>query len=215
MKKRKLSVLLLIACMTLSLVACGGSDKKAETNKDATIGDGVNTEVEADTPVNEVKLGDTIELDFVKMTLDEFEVVAEYNFESIKETSVGTTTRRASITPDGGMKLVCLKGQFSNLTQGEIFPANEPLYGEMIINGNTYSAKMECYNVEGAERIMTVAAQQEVSYFFYAEVPENVANSIETCEVNFGFVTDFETKYISAVKDLDYVYALNTVPNSK
>ena len=82
----------------------------------------------------------------------------------------------------------------------------------MIINGNEYNARFECYDTEQAESYSKVAAQQKTSYFLYAEVPQEVAENIEDCVVQFGFTQDFESKPIAKVEDLDSIYQLSAIP---
>ena len=171
----------------------------------------------ASNPIQEktsgVNLGDTIQLDFVTMTLDDFEISDNYTFKYTDKSSGITIRYETGIESPGGMKLVCLKGSFTNKTKNEIYPANNPAEGLIIINGNEYKTRFECFNVAQAKDIVNVAAQQTVDYFYYAEVPDSVADAIETCEVYIGFNEDLDPSgWISSLDDYDYLYRLDAIP---
>lgn len=80
--------------------------------------------------------------------------------------------------------------------------------GEVVINGNKYKTRLECVNESKAEKYYELVAQQSSNYYLYAEVPENVANELKSCTINFGFVENLESKYISDLSELDYLYTL-------
>ena len=228
---KKLTALLLVALMLLPLIACSGA-KEAEapvTEAPTEAAEAPAKTTEAPTPVpteeptpepteepmkaEEINIGDTISLPFVEMTIDAFEVTDGYQFES-KSTSSGiSVTRKSSIDCPSGMKLVCVKGSFTNKSHNEIYPANRPADGRIILNENEYRITFRCYNVADAESFMAVAAQQTVDYFFYAEVPDVVANAIETCEVYIGFVENLDPSvWVNSLEDLQYRYHLEAIP---
>ena len=162
-------------------------------------------------------LGENIYLDYVEMTLYECEVSDGYNFEYTDDSSEIPITHKASIECPNGMKLVCLKGYFKNKTNGEIYPSNNPTNAVMTINGSEYQTKFKCFDSFFAESIMNVAAQRQVEYYLYAEVPENVANSITSCEIKFGFVKDLNpSAFVNSDSDFDHLYVLklNHVPKT-
>ncbi len=221
---KKLLILFLTAALALSLCACGGGEDAVDSGPTAPTEDAAApTEgTQGDSPAEEptptpgpeataVNLGDTIDLDFVKVTLDTLDVTKEgYHFEYTE----GNVTYQSSVEPDRGMSMVCLRGKFTNKTNAEVYPSNDPLYSVFTINGNEYKGQLKCYLVDYAESCMGVAAQQEVDYFCCAQVPENVAADIQTCSITFGFQQDIVTGYIGGVDELDYVYTLDAIPTA-
>lgn len=160
----------------------------------------------------QVNLGETLENDDIKMSLDKIEVEKEYKFEHTEKTSVGTHTKKNGIDGKSGMKLVCLRGKLTNKTPNEVYTSNNFIKGEAIINGNTYKTTLKCFDVESAESHYTIVAQQEADYFLYAEVPESVADNIQTCVINFGNVKGLDSKngaFIDKLTELDYLYTIS------
>ena len=160
----------------------------------------------------EVNLGDVIDIEPLKVTLEKFEVVPFYLFEGeVYMPSLGyPVTMKNSISPSTGMQLVALRGKLTNKVSNEVYTNNNFLKGEMIVNGNTYNTRLKCLNLDTAEDFSAVVAQQEVDYVLYAYVPENVATNIESCIINFGCVEGLDSsKLVMNLKDLDYLYTLN------
>ena len=198
-KKIFLSLLMLFGLFTIT--GCGSIEIEDTSN---TGGEKVKAESK--------KLGDTISLDFVEVTLDSLEVKDNYEFSYTKDTSYGTRTKKASIEPKtSDLKLVTLRGSFTNKTSNEIYTSNSPMYGIFKITGNEYTATIEGYNTEEAEVYLAIAAQQKIEYFFYAEVPTEVADNITSCEVKFGFKKDLGP-IVTDFSDLDYIYELKEIP---
>ena len=169
---------------------------------------------EAVSRAKNVNLGDAISLDYVEMTLNKFEVSDGYNFESTDNSAGISIKHIANIDCPSGMKLVCLKGKFTNKSKGEIFPSNNPTNAVMTINDSEYKTQFDCYDVDAAESIMGVAAQSQVDYFLYAEVPDNVASAIKSCEVKICFVKDLDSSvFPQSDSDYDQIYVLSATPN--
>lgn len=204
---KKIITLVLAVMMLVSLCACGGiGTTTLENGTDADTATGTSQ-------AGSTNLGDTISLDYVEMSLDAFEVSTGYQFESTDTSSGFSITHRASIDCPSDMKLICLKGKFTNKTNGDIFPANNPIYGELVVNGYTYKTEMDCYIADVAESVFTLSPMRPVDYYLYAEVPVAIADAIETCTLNFGFVTDLDaSKPVFAMSDNDKLYTLNTMP---
>ena len=155
----------------------------------------------------EVKIGDTISLDFVEMTIDEFLISDGEEFSYSQLEVFGTSTRYVSLECPAGMKLICLYGKFTNLTSQTIYPANDPAEGLVIINGDEYKTDLDCYNLNAATLKLEVVPKETVDYFYYAAVPESVADSLETCDIIIGFVEGLDpAKWISEISDYDYLY---------
>lgn len=228
---KKFASVLLAAALVLSFAGCnsskeeGSGDAATETKKSTVIKadeteakeEVVETvETEPAIVAEEVAVGDTVSLDFATFTISDFEVNSEgYFFESTDTSSGIKVTHKCSLEPSNSqVSLVCLKGTFTNNSGEERYPSNDPMYGQMTVNGNTYSMRMECYIVEDADSQLTLIAGLPVDCFFYAEVPTAIATNIESCEVTFGFVENLEPGFIMGIEDLDYVYTLTAIPNA-
>ncbi len=210
MKKSKIIIPIIIAVLAIgiiAIVAIMGNNKPQQLQTGAK-GDNTKTQEQEEKKAKEVSLGKTIELSFIKMSLDKIEVKPEYKFSYKEKTSWGSTTHSSSITCKSGMKLVCLKGKLTNLSKEGVYTSNDFVKGEIVINGNKYKTRLECVNESKAEKYYELVAQQSSNYYLYAEVPEKVANELKSCTVNFGFVENLESKYISDLSELDYLYTL-------
>lgn len=186
-------------------------------NNNEGVGDGSDGSSDADEEQSDksksVKIGESIKLDFAKMTLKKLEVARKYKFKYVKKSGWFKSTRTSEIEPDSGMMLVCLKGKFTNKSKKKYIPANTGVFGKMIINGNEYDTTMECYNVKKAEGIYEIASQRTVSYFLYAEVPKKVAKNIDSCTVQIGFSQDLENKPVFNMDEYDYLYQIDEKPS--
>ena len=211
MKKKILLTILCGVCL-LGITGCGNNNNN---NTNSVQND--NSNIDSNNQESKVKseskkLGDTISLDFVEVSLDSLEVKENYKFKYTEQTSVGKYIKNDSIEPKtSDFKLVTLRGNFTNKTSKDIYTANRPMYGVFKINGNEYKATINAFNTAEAERFSTIQAQQKVEYFFYAEVPTNVANEISSCEIKFGFKKDLDPKVLD-FNDLDYIYELKEIP---
>lgn len=212
MKNKKVIIIVaIVIVVAIVLVAIfSGKDKNEKSTNEIITVTSTQQEQQEEKKAEEVKIGETVENDYIKMTLDKFEVETEYKFQYQEPMSIGGTyTKNNGIDGKSGMKLVCLRGNITNKTTKDIYTGNNFVKGEMIINGNTYKTTLKCFDTEHAESYLTVVAQQEVEYFLYAEVPENVANNIESCTINFGNVNNLDaSKYVADMNDLDYLYSL-------
>lgn len=220
-KKKKMliigAVVVVVIVVALVVAFSGKGNNTTTQKKGQTTGTTQTTEdkkeEEQGTQAQQVKLGETTENDYIKMTLDKFEVEQEYKFKYTEKTTVGTHIKNNGIDGKSGMKLVCLRGKLTNKTSQDVYTSNNFIKGEMTINGNTYKTTLKCFDTEHAESYLTVVAQQETEYFLYAEVPQNVADNIETCTISFGWVKDLDsrnTAFADKMTDLDYLYTLKT-----
>ena len=207
--KRKILNILLIGALVIGLTGCGKNSEKKDTEQKSN--EQEKGEIKEDI-TEQKKIGDTISLDFVEVTLDKLEVKNNYKFRREEKTSYGTNIRNASIEPEtSDFKLVTLRGNFTNKTSGEVYTDNKIMYGIFEINGSKYSTTFAGFNTAEANRFFSIKPQQKVEYFLYAEVPSNVADNIETCKIKFGFQNDLNS-FILDLNDLDYIYELNEIP---
>lgn len=209
MKKGLIIGAIVILVIIVIMVFNGNSNNK-ETQ---TTGE---EQTETETPSTtksgkQISLGESIEDDTVKLIFNEFEVETEYKFTYTDKSGVGTSIKHSGIDEKSGMKIVCLRGKLTNKTSNEIYTSNNFIKGEVIINGNTYKTILKCFDVEHAESFSALVAQQETDCFLYAEVPQSVADNIETCTFDFGYMKDFDTQktvFAEKIKDFDCVYTI-------
>ncbi|MBE6737312.1 MAG: hypothetical protein IKB72_00120 [Ruminococcus sp.] len=219
---KKLITFLMALVLCLSLCACGNDSKSNEDSTKAPVNQ--NTVVETQAPTTEapaesaaqtIQVGETISLDYATLTLDSFEISDGYEFEYVDTSSGIKITHKSSIDCPSGMKLVCLKGKFTNKSTNEVYPSNNPVHGKMVIDGYEYKTELDCYVVAEAESVMGVAPLREVDYFLYAEVPDTLANNISNCQLYIGFVENLETGWLDDVTDCDALYLLEATPTTK
>ena len=222
MKKALSLILALVMC--LSLCACGGRENTGSNNSNTETANNATQPQETTPPTTEpagpsadpIQIGETISLDYAVLTLDAFEISNGYEFEYTDKSSGISITHKSSIDCPSGMKLICLKGKFTNKSKGEVYPSNDPAYGKIVINGYEYETRMKCYNVAEADSIMGVAPLREVDYFLYAEIPETLATEIETCEFYIGFVKDLDPSvWVDDMSDYDALYLLEATPTAE
>lgn len=204
MKKRMSLIIAVSVCLALPVSAqadCGCGCDNCTCNTET------QTTTVSEAGDNIVSIGDTISVEkCFEITIEGFEIAENYSFENVGE----YVSYSSSIEPSSGMKLVCLKGKLTNLSSTEIYPTNSQLKGEVVIDGNIYSATVKCVNVDEAQIEVGIVAQQTLGLYFYAEVPENVTDSFESCQINFGFDDELDifTSQTTDVQDLDYNYTL-------
>ncbi len=206
--------LVFILVFIFALSSCGGSEVNTVQTDTAESSQPEPDETVESPAVTDINIGESISLDFIEMSIEDFEINNGKEFSYSQATSFGKETRICSLDCPSGMKLVCLVGKLTNKTKSSIFGSNNPAEGLFIINANEYKTSLRCYNIEVADSKFEVADQETVDYFYYAEVPENVANNIESCVVYIGFVENLDaSKWISDLSDYDYLYRLD-VPAS-
>lgn len=208
-------IIVIVAIVLIAVFNNKGNENNNITNNTGTTTSTTTTQEDIqkqeEKKGKDVKLGETIEDEYIKMTLDTFEVEAEYKFRYETKTNVGTSIKNNGIEGKSGMKLVCLRGKLTNKTSSDVYTSNNFVKGEMTINGNEYKTTLKCFDTEHAEHYTTMVAQQEAEYFLYAEVPENVADNIESCNISFGWVKDLDSRntvFATNISDLDYIYTL-------
>lgn len=213
---KKLLSLIMAMVLCLSICACGAESNDGGNADDSVIsGDAQDTtptepEGPTATPVN---IGDTIDLDYATVTLDDYVVTTGYQFEHTDTSSGIKVTRKTGFDCSSGMKIICLTGKFTNKSKAEVYSSNNPIYGKIIINGYEYETRMRCYIVEEAESVSGVAPLREVDYFLCAEVPESLVGQIDTCQFYIGFVKDLDPSvWASDLSDYDALYLLEATP---
>jgi len=184
--RKKVLVLMVVLMLALIVTGCSCSNNSSNKAAQGSVSD--NETKNNDAKAVDINVGQTADVGFASISIDSFEVTDGYSFEAVKND--GMFTYRSSINCPSGMKLVCLRGTFTNKTTKEYSTYNSGLSGTMKINGADYKMKLKCYNEADAQEMTSVVPQQSASSYFYAEVPVNVADSIQQCVVEFGFSQD-------------------------
>lgn len=141
--------------------------------------------------VEEASLGETIELDFAKITFESVQL--SFSIE-------GTISASAS----DGMRLFSLVGTIQNTCGSDLRIGY--VSAEMTFNGEyTYTA-----NVSAPDSTTYPASLSPLSkarYVLYAEVPEALVDILSTCEVTFSLSEKFETCPASPAQG-DYAFKI-------
>ena len=172
-------------------------------------------DAEQSAEATELRLGDTLTLDFVKMTLDSFELSDGYDFVYRDgPEGGGSVTYKTSIECPDGMRLIALRGSFTNLLNKEVtVMSNGPVKGLLIVNGSEYSTKLRCLNTAKADNLWNVASKQTVDYFLYAEVPEEVANDIRSCRLRIAFNEEMDNaRWVPDFDKYPYQFVMEAMP---
>ncbi len=214
--KNKFFAILLALSLTLVFAACG-------SDTEATVETGSNVAVITETTtgkqsINAVKanVGDVIDITPLKMTLDAIEVKDKFEFSAEVPLGSYSYTSKYDISPSSGMTLICLHGDLTNKTSSEVFGGSFMLNCKFVVDGNSYSSKMQFVNLDEAKPVSTLAAQQTLAYFLYAEVPSDLANSFTNCTINIGIDDELDSSQttFSEIEDMDFVYTIDYSRNS-
>lgn len=140
------------------------------------------------------KIGDTIQTDYVSLTLD--------RYSSDKEIRSGTSQygTYTYYTSDNGDPYFYLYGTLKNLggTPADI----RNIYVQFCFDGK-YNYKGSVDGVSSASNgfIHDISPLAEVDYYIYAAVPQELVDTFTTCEVKIGFTENFDYKFVD-VNDL-------------
>ena len=169
---KKFSTLLLSGMLVLSFCACGG------TTSDDTSVDDESTETTTEKEVTQVNVGQSIETDYFKMTVDSMEILDDYEF-SMNEYS------SRSLYVEEGYKLLLVRGTMENL-------------GTEVISDNAFSATClvnDSYEEEASlqferSKYYELDPYTEQNYDLYINIPEKLAEQYETASFTIGFNSD-------------------------
>lgn len=153
------------------------------------------TEPAAELPaVNALKIGDTIQTDYVMLTLDAYD--------SDPEIRSGTSQYGiyTYYTSDNGDPYFYLTGTLKNLGGTPVNIWNT--YVQFCFDGK-YNYKGSVDGVSSASNgfIHDISPLAEVDYYIYAAVPQELIDTFKTCEVKIGFTENFDYKVVD-VNDL-------------
>lgn len=150
--------------------------------------DGGNTET---IPAGETTLsvGDTIETDYVRLTLDAYD--------SDMEIRSGTSQygRYTFYYSDNGDPFFYLNGSFKNLGGVPVDIRN--IYVQFCFD-EKYNYKGEVAGASDASNgfINDISPLAEVGYYIYAAVPQELIDTFSTCTVKIGFTKNFDYKVV-------------------
>ena len=157
----------------------------------SVLGDAGNSESQ---PESVLKIGDTIETNYCRMTLDKYDSDAEIT------SGTGQSGSYRYYTSENGDPYFYIFGSFKNLSGKPVDIRN--IYVQMCFDG-TYNYRGEISGVSDAigNFITDVSPLAEVNYYIYAAVPQELIDSYKTCEIKVGFTENFDYKVID-VNDL-------------
>lgn len=196
--KKALS-LILAALLAASLCACGNNAAESTSSPEPTAtaeATATPTAVPTPTaeptpePVADYKIGDSIETDNFKMTVDSFDIVSEY---------VYSGSPGGRFTTNDGYKMLLLQGHFENNGSKTIY--NSDLELSCIVN-ETYEfsgvSSPSLYFDNGPTNIDPLS---DGNYGLYVEVSDKLASQFENIT--------FSIKYRSDMSNLTYTYDAN------
>ncbi len=162
-----------------------------ESIDSSVLGEADNSESQ---PESVLKIGDTVETDYCRMTLDKYDSGMEIT------SGTGQSGSYRYYTSENGDPYFYIFGSFKNLSGKPVDIRN--IYVQMCFDG-TYNYRGEISGVSDAigNFITDVSPLAEVNYYIYAAVPQELIDSYKTCEIKVGFTENFDYKVID-VNDL-------------
>ncbi|MBQ6431795.1 MAG: hypothetical protein IJJ99_07970 [Oscillospiraceae bacterium] len=209
---KKLLAMLLAGLMLLSLCACGNTPEtkpaepdstSAQPATDAKTTDANEThETEAVTEATEeqkptateISLNETIALEFVEITFEEYGIAAD-----IKQSiSADHVTRISGPQPEDGKQFVYLRGTIKNVNK-ESLPVYDFFIGEFDIDGFKYECTANQCDVltSNGEIKSTIEPLTSYSFTIYAKIPDELANNHSGVSFRFGFYDLFDNYELS------------------
>ncbi len=195
--KRKVLISILICLFCISLCGCGSSSSSdgASSETDVTESGDMNT-AEEEPEVIKLEIGDTIETDSIKMTIDSVEIVDKYPLPDLDTTYV----------PSAGYKMLLVKGAFVNKTDADI--SNASFNVLTTVNEEPTDCKLFFENDDQ----WTAPASSEMNYFIPGKVSEHQFEQYDTATITIGFRDDMSaitpdyTDDVTNVYEIEYKY---------
>lgn len=203
---KKIILMMLVGSMCLSLCACGGNQQantegtvsqqetKKENNDDAT---------KKEANLTAISLGDKITVDFAEITVDECGIKEDLKT-SIKTGNITYTTGPDAVS---GSKYVYMRGTIKNTSTSEI--SNVSIGGKAEIDGYSYNVDSISIIEENGNSTYSIAPLMTYKYTLYAKVPNELADSHQSCVLNIGFDENFEWGSSKELSEYKYGYTLN------
>lgn len=198
MKKILASVLLVV--LTFTLAACGG-------NNTVTDGSSVPEAAETGAPDYEtVAVGNKISTDFVEMT------ITESGMASSLKTSIKNGYVTYTFGPDDSAEteFAYIKGKIMN-------KSTETIGDEIaaIAKVGDYTLKeggLDIYKSDG-DTVWELSPLVEYNFMMYVEIPNALVESMESCDLNFGFNEGMQSSF-SEFEEMEYKYSLKITPEA-
>lgn len=203
---KKIILMMLVGSMCLSLCACGGNQQantegtvsqqetKKENNDDAT---------KKEANLTAISLGDKITVDFAEITVDECGIKEDLKT-SIKTGNITYTTGPDAVS---GSKYVYMRGTIKNTSTSEI--SNVSIGGKAEIDGYSYNVDSISIIEENGSSAHSIAPLMTYKYTLYAKVPNELADSHQSCVLNMCFDENFEWGSSKELSEYKYGYTLN------
>ena len=204
---KKIILMMLVGSLCLSLCACG-DNQSVNTEETVSQQETLNKKESDETTKKEkeltqIALGDKITLDFAEITVDESGIKEDIR-QSIK---TGNSTRTSGPSAVAGSKFVYMRGTLKNTSQSEI--SNVNVGGTVVLDG--YSYNIESINIIEANGSSTynISPLTTYTYTVYAKVPNELADSHQSCVLNLCFDDNFEWGSKKEVSEYKYGYTLS------
>lgn len=203
---KKIILMMLVGSMCLSLCSCNGNQQantegtvsqqetKKENNDDAT---------KKEANLTAISLGDKITVDFAEITVDECGIKEDLKT-SIKTGNITYTTGPDAVS---GSKYVYMRGTLKNTSTSEI--SNVSIGGKAEIDGYSYNVDSISIIEENGNSAHSIAPLMTYKYTLYAKVPNELADSHQSCVLNMGFDENFEWGSSKELSEYKYGYTLN------
>ena len=149
----------------------------------------------------EIFLGDTINLDFVEMSIEDIGISDEL-YPPVTE---GEYTYQSDVVNE---KFFCLNGVLKNLS-GNSYDIQH-MHAEMKFDDKyTYVAYIQASAWDNSLNDEYVKPLGEVKYYMHSSVPDELIETFSTCMISFGFNSNFSGSRHMSSDDCEYVYTLN------
>ena len=185
--------------------------KAGVENMQPAAGQGSRTESEVSETLPQIAIGGKIDTAFCDMSVEK-----SVSGRCLYSDYVKKSNRWRYYEAQDGNKLVGLFGTFRNKTGGPVDIRN--IYCLIEFDGKySYSGDVYAIKKDGSDYFNDVSPMNDVKYFAFAEVPENILNSFTTCVVRLGFTENFDYKFVSSggLPDFSKCDAVFEIPVNK
>lgn len=184
--------LLLSVC--LLLCACGSSDITAMQNTYTS-----PPPTEQDIGFTFLRIGDSITLDFVEITLDTA---------SWSDTIPPADTRgQQTYLPDtDGETYLWLCGTLKNSAERDYNA--DGIVAEFLFGGHTYDAHLIATDNSTGSLGKNVCSLSTVKYYIYTSIPNEIKERYSSCHLLFGFSEEFGGSRFDSFEECAYRYAM-------
>lgn len=203
---KKFVLMMLVGSMCLSLCACSGNQQvntEGTVSQQETKKDNNNDATKKEVNLTPISLGDKITVDFAEITVDECGIKEDL------KTSIKTGNITYTSGPDAvsGSKYVYMRGTIKNTSTSEI--SDVSIGGKAEIDGYSYNIDSISIKEENGSSAYSIAPLMTYKYTLYAKVPNELADSHQSCVLNMGFDENFEWGSAKELTEYKYGYALN------